>query len=456
MLFQSLGLVYFAQELGAEKLGVFILFQTCLTLLSLAADFGVDDAIEKRISEQNHSATLGSALLLKSSFLIFISILIILFSNNINDYIGQPLSHFLLIALIPNQLRIIIMRTLEGELKVQRAANVSLIQNVLFVLIGASFVYFNFGVRGLVYSIIMSNLISVTFGVFGIDTELGMPSKAMLKSLVKFGSHNFIASIVHTSVYDWLDTLLIGLFLTQSHVAAYEVAWKVASMIMLLSSAIADTIFPQISHWDAQGNRESIQNILPNTLITSLVIVFPAIVGGVIYGREILHFIFGSEFAIANTALVILLLGKIPEGIDRILGRFLLAIDESKLASYAAGLFIILNIPLNIILINVIGITGAAIATVTSYSANTALTAYYLNSFIDLRINITQLIITLVSSACMGVLLLILNTIIYINSQIKLIFAIFLGAVIYFTFLLSSSTMREQVLSNVDDLIPFM
>ena len=56
-----------------------------------------------------------------------------------------------------------------------------------------------------------------------------------------------------------MDVAIIGLFLTHTHVGTYEIAWCVTTVSILFSEAIAGTIFPQLSEWDADSAKERVE-----------------------------------------------------------------------------------------------------------------------------------------------------------------------------------------------------
>lgn len=441
---QALGLVYFAQELGANQLGVFVLFQALLTMFRFVANAGVDQALEKRISEGDSENVVGSSILIKGVIIILIAALVVATRGYLNEYMGSSLALLLLAVLIPQQLARVVLKTLRGELRVREATVLKMLRNVLFIGCGSALVYLGEEVYGLIVALIVSWSIVFILGTFKITTSLGLPTTDAVQSLITYSKYNLVASVIGGYMYNWLDTVVIGLFLTQSHVAAYEVAWRIAGVVMLLSRSIASTIFPQVSDWDVKDKQEKISNILPSAVTGSLLLVFPAIIGGAILNTELLQYLFGPEFVIASSVLIVLLAAKIPEGAHAIFGQVLLGVDRPDLVARAVSAFIVINVVLNVVLINAIGLVGAAIATGISFTINAGLTVYYLRTLMTISINWKDILGSVFASLGMGILLHGIQLVLPVESVATLLIMVAIGGVIYLSLLLTIPNMRRR------------
>lgn len=249
--------------------------------------------------------------------------------------------------------------------------------------------------------------------------------------------------------YGWMDVLIIGLFLTSAHVGSYEVAWRVTGVVMLGSSAIAHTIFPQVSRWDAERAIERIEALIPRVITPSLLIAIPAFFGTILFSREILTFVFDKEYAVAWLVLIVLMGEKIFQSIHVITGRSLKAIDHPELAAKAAVVAMITNLILNFVLVWQYGIIGAAIATVVSFGLNTLLCVRYLSQYLTVHIPWKELGWITIAAIGMAVVLFGIESIIAIDSLPRLLAVIGLGAVLYSGFLLFYKGFRQQTLKSI-------
>lgn len=442
-LVQFLGIIYFSRELNPTAMGIFFLFEALLGMLGILTDFGFRGAVEKRISEGEESVV-GSAMLIKSIPIIIITLFIIITKTYINNYIGSSIALFLAIAIIVQEIAKLTIFVLRGELRVGETAVLKLGREVTWVGTSAIFIRFGFGADGLIYGLLTGLTVVAVWGWLKSSVAIGRPSIDTARSLFGFSKYNVISSL-GGYFYSWMDVAILGLFLTQADVGAYEVAWRVTLIVTLLSNSIARTIFPQISHWDSKEAKKQIESTIQRTITPSLVLVIPSFFGVLVFSRDILTFVFGEEYSVAWLVLIILMSEKILQSIHKILGSTLRGIDHPDLAAYATIVSIAVNLFLNIILIINLGIVGAAIATTISFALNTYLHAKFLSNFINILIPYPEIGWLIVSSTGMTIVLLLLQRIISITGIYNLFSIIFTGSLVYFILLSINPSIRSTI-----------
>ncbi|GAA0668926.1 hypothetical protein GCM10009020_13500 [Natronoarchaeum mannanilyticum] len=246
-----------------------------------------------------------------------------------------------------------------------------------------------------------------------------------------------------------MDVALLGLFLTQSDVSIYEVSWRVTAIVMLLGQSVATTIFPQVSKWDADGAHERIENLLPQAVAPVLLLVIPAFMGTIVLSQEILSVVFGSEYAVGQLVLIILMGEKVIQSVHIILGTALQGIDRPDLAARAAIIAIFLNLVLNIVLILQYGIVGAAVATGLSFIANSLLHAYYLSQFVNIRLPWQEIGATVVASIGMGSIVFMIKNYHTIDSLQSLLGIVITGMVVYALLAATLAPLRDVIITNL-------
>jgi O-antigen/teichoic acid export membrane protein len=251
-----------------------------------------------------------------------------------------------------------------------------------------------------------------------------------------------------------MDVAIIGLFLTQAHVGAYEAAWRVTALTMLFSRAIASTLFPQVSQWDADDVKERIESVISESIVPSMLFVIPAFFGNLVLSHKILGLAFGSEFTIASVVLIILSGEKVLQSVHIILGRALQGIDRPDLAAWATVVSIVLNFVLNIALVVTFGIIGAAVATALSFAVNTVLHFYFISQFLTIKIPYAEIGWCALSSSIMALLLVGIQTAISVNTLPQLLVLIIFGAIIYGGLVLIFQPLRVTIVSNMRAVLP--
>ncbi|TKX40346.1 polysaccharide biosynthesis C-terminal domain-containing protein [Halorubrum sp. CGM4_25_10-8A] len=440
-----IGIVYFAGILGPEQIGTFFLFQALLAIFSIFGDIGIDDGLEKRISEKKAAGRyLSSGIILKLAVMLLVCIIILMFRNYINQYLGSPLAFLLAIGMILREGMNTTIKVLNGEHRVGETAILELIYQVMWVGLGAIFLYFGYDSRGIIYSLLIGYGCSLIWGIMKISITIRPPSFEFVSSLFDYSKFQFISRL-GGEVFNWMDIFFIGLFLTQTEVGQYEIAWRVATVVIVFSRSLSASIFPKISYMNENDNIGKVNDIIPGLITLSVILVIPAFFGTLVYSQEILKYVFGDEYASARLVLILLMSYKPFQAVQAILGRTLLAIDKPDLAARATIISIIINILANIILIPRFGIAGAAVATILASLVSDALHYWYLSEFITIHIQIFNISWSILASLGMTVLLYWLGKLILIDNLTKLLLMISLGVCVYAILLITYSPIRRQL-----------
>lgn len=440
------GTVYFANELGAAGIGSYFLFQSLLGILSIPADFGLSGAVEKRISEgDSQSEFLGSAVMLKLFPIIIISPILIIFQSQVNAYIGKELAIVLVIGLVVREISQLPISVLIGSSQIGKTAVLQFIQKFCWFFIGVFLVSRGFGTSGIVFSSIIGSVFVLLIGIWWMSIYPSLPTKEQSHSLLEYSRHNFISSI-GGYFYSWMDVAILGLLLPnpQALVGAYEVAWRITSVTVLLSQSIAKTIFPQVSQWDTAGTQERIEDLIPNAIIASSYLVIPSFFGILLFSEEILRLVFDPEYTVAWFVLIILMGDKVFQSVQVVVGKSLQAIDKPDLAARATIASVISNLVLNLLLVSQFGLVGAAVATVLSSLLNDGLHLYYLKKFVSINFPYKIMAEFTFSSIGMFSLLWLLSSMFPVNDLTRLVSFIILGGVVYFGLSLLSPELREN------------
>lgn len=448
------GNVYFARVLGSELLGTFFLFQALLTMFVVGTDLGVGTAIEKQMSGSNdRSEVFSTALAFYLTTIGIVAVGVWLFSSHINNYVGAEVAVLLIVAVTVTQLKKLTNNALKGELRVGEIAGPMFLNRFGWVAVGALLLTLGFGVESLIYAIIAGATASLIWLAAKLDTSVTRPTVDRFRSLFGFAKYNFIPT-VGLRVHNWMDVLVIGYFLTQSSVGAYEVAWKVSAITTILATSISTTMLPQASAWDADSERNRIEDLLTTAITPSVVLIFPAFFGVLALAPEILGLLFGPDFTVASLALVVLVAGKVPEAIQMLVGRCLLAMDEPALVARATVWTIALNLVLNVVLILNFGLLGAAIATTTSFTVGLILRIRYLSTLVEFRIPYREVGWCLVASIAMYAFVRLATDRIVVDSLPKLVGVVLFGGVCYAAILPLFGDLRARLFVLVRRLAP--
>lgn len=452
-LLSTVGVVIFARYLTPGELGVFFLFQALVSILLDVGNFGLGTAVEKRISEgQRAGEIFATALTIQLAVFAVISLGILFFRGRINAFIGGDFALYLIVTVAAAVLNSLLLAVLRGELRVESTATLPLLNQVVWVGFGAGLLWIGFGVEALVYSFLTGQVIMLLEGIRRVSTSIDYPTRQSARSLLTYAKYTFVGGMSYQA-YSWMDVLVIGWLVSQAAVGAYEIAWRVAGIVMMLSSAIAMTILPQVSAWDAEAATDRIEQLFYDSLTPSLLLIIPAIFGIAALSREILGVVFGPEYTVAWIVLIILTTGKIAEGIQKITGGCLHGLNRPDLVAQATVVAGILNIILNIVLVSQFGFVGAAVATVVAYAIGTSMRLNYLSTLIDVRIPYHEIGWCTLSAAAMGFVVFQVQAVLAIDTASGLLIAVLIGVVVYGVLVLVSSRLRYRAIQTARELI---
>ncbi|MHA1701244.1 MAG: oligosaccharide flippase family protein, partial [Promethearchaeota archaeon] len=163
------------------------------------------------------------------------------------------------------------------------------------------------------------------------------------------------------------DTIMIGYFLESTDVGIYNVAYKLAGFMLIPLSFLGYIYFPLCSKLLKENKVKELKKLLPLINKWGAVSVFPLIFLFLVYPTQVISAIFGNEYIGAKYALQILTLGYLVHLLNGKTGETLKSGGYTKVILWAALLSVVVNIFLNILLIPLLGIEGAAIATGASF-----------------------------------------------------------------------------------------
>lgn len=439
----------FIRLLGPAAFGTFVLFRGVTRVLMVVSDFGINMSVEKRLSESLNGSILSTGVVLKLPLLILTSSAVLLFSTRLENYLGAPVSGLLIAGVALATLNRATRQALKGAQRVTAATSIKAGERVFVLVVGALSVQFGGGVEQVIVV-----LVSSFFGGFLVcwwllPVSFGRPSADIARSLLEFSKFGVFPSVIGPLVFSWTDTLIVGVFLPREFVSAYEAAWKLSKTTTLLSGAIATTGFPRISNWDERDKTGRISEFIPPALVGSLLVVVPATAGVLFVGEDLLSVLFSPSTTIATTALIVLVAARIPLSVTNVLGRVNLGMNRPNLVAKGSVMMMTVNVVGNVGLVSVYGLIGAAVATATSAVLNAVYQWYVARKLVSFRVPTRYLTVLVIASGTMTGVLALVDGYAPMNKPLSTALLVAVGAVVYFTVILSVPEIRTMVRSSI-------
>ncbi|GEM_PF-6510126 len=181
------------------------------------------------------------------------------------------------------------------------------------------------------------------------------------RALLAYGTPIMCSNLLAYLIYR-VDIFLIGYFLTQQDVGWYYVAVMIAERLLYLTHASSLIFLPAATH-----SREQQQKTPILVRVNLWIVLLGAIFLGIL-APWIIPLIFSQQYTASVMPLIILLPGIVALIIPKMISADLLSRGLPRLTLYGATINFVVNIVLNIWLIPVMGINGAALSSTVSYS----------------------------------------------------------------------------------------
>lgn len=158
--------------------------------------------------------------------------------------------------------------------------------------------------------------------------------------------------------------------LAEGSISALNYANKLNGFVMaLFIASIGSVIYPMLSKLSTDNNKEDFKLSVIRSINSVSLLVIPISVGAIVLSKPIVKLLFQrGEFDdratyMTSIALLMYSIGMIAFGLRDILGKVFYSLQDTKTPMINGAIAMIMNIILNIILVNLIGLPGLPLAT---------------------------------------------------------------------------------------------
>jgi O-antigen/teichoic acid export membrane protein len=159
-----------------------------------------------------------------------------------------------------------------------------------------------------------------------------------------------------------VDVLLIGMLLGAVPTGIYAVASRTANLASFALQAVNAITAPQIAPLYKQQKMDELERIARRATQLSTLASFVLFVGLVVFSQLLLS-LFGEEYLVGQRTLIILGIGQLVNSSMGPVGFLMHLTDHQHISQRVYGVSMVVNITLNLILIPVLNIEGAALGT---------------------------------------------------------------------------------------------
>ncbi|TDE46655.1 polysaccharide biosynthesis protein [Flavobacterium rhamnosiphilum] len=161
------------------------------------------------------------------------------------------------------------------------------------------------------------------------------------------------------------DVVFLKKFKGDETVAYYAIAMKLGSILFMINNSVYISVSLKIAQLYTDNNKKELLKTLKQSARMIVLLTLPVVLFVCLFSENILYF-FGENYTQSKQALLILMVGQLFASFFGVSAIYLNMTGRQSIFQIVLILAVLVNLILNIILIPVYSMTGAAIAFVSS------------------------------------------------------------------------------------------
>lgn len=279
----------------------------------------------------------------------------------------------------------------------------------LTIILAYWFVSSGKGIHGAVQGLAIAKLIIliIMFSVLVRHIGLRIPDFRHLKEYLSFG-----LPIVPASISGWVinssDRYVIGMLLGTAWVGYYSPGYLLGSLVSIFIGPLNTVLPVALYRYYDRGDVESVETIISLTIKYFLAVAIPSVFGLTFLSKPMLIMLSTPDIAEKSYLITpIVAFGSLLMGIANVLASVIYLVKKTTITMKIHLITAILNLVITLILVNLVGITGAAIATLLTFGFILMAVNYITWQFVQIKIRYGFILKCLIASSVMSVFLII-------------------------------------------------
>jgi O-antigen/teichoic acid export membrane protein len=438
---QLLGFIQFpiiTKSIGPTYYGILNIITTTIALVVPVASIGFRSSLIRFLAAEKNKSRISEDFIAVFS-IVFISglvfsALLFLFSNIIATEIiknseATPYIKIASILILLNTLFELPIGFFSAQRNMGIRASILLAKDVLLLLLIVIFINLNWGLNGIILALIFSNLIIniASFTIIFRNTGISVPKLGNSVRYLKWGlpliPNSALLWIIHIS-----DRYMVSYFLGVTSAGIYSAAYTMGNYASFLLIPIGIVIYPNIFKSYDEGKIEETKRYFKYTIKYLMMITIPAAFGISILAKSLLRILTTSAFVSGSIIVPVVAAAAVVYCFYQISIYVIHAVNKTRLTVRLLLMSVLINVVLNLILIPIMGIMGAAVATLIAYAALGIVSIVITQKYIKFDLSLPFIGKSIFASIVMSALIWLFNP----KSLVFLIISIIGGALIYF------------------------
>lgn len=446
----------------------FGLLQFALSVLGVVAIFGnlgIPKSTAKHVTEYLEQDATQVRYIIRRSLVYVVTLSVVtglvlgLASDTVAEFLGEPgLTPLLLVGI-----GYVAFKAFSGHLssifqgfnRVTWSATVNALSGVGRTVFAVVFVLLGFGALGVMLGYVAGFLLATGVGLVVLYTkfysqfaETTTPEPGLSNRMLRY-SVPLTAAKGADVLDNKVDSILIGALLNPTAVGFYIIAMQVAVFVTVPATAFGYTMSPTLGEQKARDSISVASRLYEESLSYVLLVFVPAAVGIALIAGPLIELLFGAAYLPATPVLQVLSLFVLIHSINTITSSGLDYLGQANNRAAAKIVMALTNVVLNIILIPVLGITGAALATVVTYGGYTLANVYFIHRELQLRVGHVlrkAAVVTAITAVMAGAVVSLLPL---VSGLPSLLGVVFVGGVVWAVLAVASGALDVRQLVRV-------
>lgn len=377
--------IIITKAIGPESYGFFVLAMTVISFLEVQSLFGMESTIVKFVAEyiaKRDILRLKGTILWGIVLSTLVSIILGVALFGTADLIAVHLFHkealipvlrVIVISVPFTSITTILLAAIQGANRIKYKVLVQRIQIPLlrFVSIMAV-VFMGYKLMGIVWTYVFVAIAGIIIGCYYLNkTFNGIFREGPVvieRRKITFFSTQLLFSGLFLQTINKADILIMGYFLPASIIGIYGIVTRIPLLLSMPLNSVNATFGPIISGLNAKSDRERLEQQFKTMTRYVLTLSLPIFALIFFFPDNILS-LFGPAFVEGDKALLILMAGQMINVATGSSGLILMMTGKVFVNLINSGIFCVLNIIMNIILIPKYGMIGAAWSSTIAISA---------------------------------------------------------------------------------------
>ena len=163
-------------------------------------------------------------------------------------------------------------------------------------------------------------------------------------------------------------------------VSSLNYAFMLSSLLhSVVVTSIVTVIYPSLSRYALKRDYAGLNAVVTQSMAVVIIVFVPVSIGLMLFSEQLVNMVYGrgafdtSSISMTSDALYYYSIGLVAVGLREILSRVFYAYEDTKTPMINSVIGVVLNISLNIVFVNILGMGVGGLALATSISAMTVM-----------------------------------------------------------------------------------